>query len=164
MAGADSNRPSNDDDYLEGEEPVRPLTREEAEALRKRDPSVSMWRVVGMQAVAGILIAAIWWLVSGKFEGAASALYGAAVITLPQALMAGGLGRVRQSAAGTGPGGMVAGFMFWQFLKIGFAVLMLVGAGVALKWIVWPAVLVSMVACTQMNWLALLMRGRQPRN
>ena len=126
-------------------------------ALRAKDPQVSLWRVVGAQALAGLLIAAIWWIVTGKFDGAASALYGAAAITLPQALMARGLGRLK----GTGPGGMVAGFMFWQFVKIGFAVLMLVGAGVALKWISWPAVLVAMVVCTKMNWLALLMRGRR---
>ncbi|CAN5369691.1 hypothetical protein BH09PSE5_BH09PSE5_30300 [soil metagenome] len=55
---------------------------------------------------------------------------------------------------------MVAGFMFWQMVKIGFAVLMLVCAGVALKWIEWPAVLVAMLVCTKMNWLAPLMRGR----
>jgi ATP synthase protein I len=153
MARAISKLPTSD--LSEADEPVKVLTRQEAEALRAKDPSISLWRVVGAQALAGLLVAILWWAVSGKFEGAASALYGAATITVPQALMARGLSGMKQ----TGPGGMVAGFMLWQFVKIGFAVLMLLGAGMALKWIVWPALLVAMVVCTKMNWLALLMRG-----
>jgi ATP synthase protein I len=158
MAGAQSNH-SSFDEPLQEQEPVRALTRDEAQALLATTPPLSLWSVVGRQALAGIVVAGLWWLFSGKFEGAASALYGAAIITLPQALMARGLGRLKLQ----GPGGMVAGFLFWQFVKIGFAVLMLVGAGVALKWIVWPAVLVAMVVCTKMNWLAALAQGRRAR-
>lgn len=152
-AGVESNQWVGED----AEEPVKVWTREEAEALRVEQPQISLWRVVGLEALAGVVIAALWWLISGRSEGAASALYGAAAITLPTALMAFGLGRLRDTA----PGGMVAGFMFWQFVKIGFAVLMLVGAGIWLKWIVWPAALVAMVVCTKMNWLSMLLRGRK---
>lgn len=149
-------------DGEEGEAEPKALTREEAQALRRRQPSlvVSPWRVVAVQSVAGLVVAAIWWLVDSRSglrnEAALSALYGAAAVVMPHAVMALGLGRLK----GAGPGAMVMGFMFWEFMKIGLTVAMLLVAGVTLHWLNWPAVLVAMVVCTKMNWLVLLLRSR----
>jgi ATP synthase protein I len=53
-----------------------------------------------------------------------------------------------------------AGFMFWETLKIGVAVALLVIAAKVVPDLSWPALLITMVVCMKVNWLALLWRGR----
>src|SRR5262245_9193937 len=48
-----------------GEEaPIKPLTREEAEALSAKHPPISPWRVVTMQVVAGLVVTLIAYVVT----------------------------------------------------------------------------------------------------
>lgn len=138
--------------------PFRRLSREEAQALAKRDPSVSPWWVVTAQAAAGLVFAVIAAVVWGS--GAAwSAAYGAASVVLPNALMARGMTRRAGGGAGSAVA-MAAGFMFWEMLKIGVAIAMLVIAARVVPQLSWPVLLVTMVGCMKVNWLALLWRGR----
>lgn len=51
-------------------------------------------------------------------------------------------------------------FMFWEFLKIGVSVVMLAAAAKVVPDLHWPAMLVTLVVCMKMNWLALLWQGR----
>lgn len=141
------------------DQPFKTLTREEAQALRGRIPQVSPWRVVAVQAVAGLLctaIAAVVTQLMGQDSGAAwSALYGAAAVVLPAALLARGMTR------GTGnPVAAAVGFMFWEMLKIAVAIAMLVIAAKVVPNLSWPVLLVTMVVCMKVNWLALLWRRR----
>jgi ATP synthase protein I len=50
--------------------------------------------------------------------------------------------------------------MFWEMVKIGVAVAMLVAAPRVVQGLSWPALLVAMIVCVKMNWLALLWRPR----
>jgi ATP synthase protein I len=50
--------------------------------------------------------------------------------------------------------------MLWQFVKIGVSVAMLVLAPTILQPLSWPALLVGMVLCMKVYWLALSWRGR----
>jgi ATP synthase protein I len=50
--------------------------------------------------------------------------------------------------------------MFWEMLKIGVAVAMLVIAARVVRELSWPALLATMVVCMKVNWLALLWQGR----
>ena len=59
---------------------------------------------------------------------------------------------------------MVFGFMLWEFMKIALAVAMLVVAAKVVPNLSWPALLVAMVVCMKVNWLALLWRGRTKNN
>ena len=130
-------------------------SKEEAEAWRRVNPLVSPWRVVAGQAVAGLLCCAVVWAFTQRGEAAWSALYGAAAVVLPSALLARGMTR------GAGhPVVAAAGFMFWEFLKIGVAIAMLVIAARVVPHLSWPALLVAMVVCIKVNWLALLWRRR----
>ena len=70
---------------------MRALTRQEAQALAARSPSVSPWKVVAVQAVLGVGLAALVWLVTGERAAGLSALYGAAVVVVPAVLMARGM-------------------------------------------------------------------------
>lgn len=131
------------------------LSAEQARALRERQPMVSPWRVVAVQAVFGLLCTLIAWAVVPGPGAAWSALYGAAATVLPSALLARGMTR----GAGS-PVAAAAGFMFWEMLKIGVAIAMLVIAAKVVPGLSWPVLLVTMVMCMKVNWFALLWRGR----
>lgn len=136
--------------------PFKTLTREEAQSLRARVPALSPWWVVASQAVAGVVCAAIVWAVTQHSGAAWSALYGAAAVVIPGALLARGLTRRTSS----NPSTSWAGFMFWEAVKIAVAVAMLVAAAKVVPGLSWPALLVAMIVCVKMNWLALLWRRR----
>lgn len=136
--------------------PFKPLTRDEAQALRAKYPPMSPWRVVAVQAVAGALCAAVAWALGQRSGAAWSALYGAAATVLPNAMLARGMTRRLSS----NPGAAVFGFMFWEMVKIAVAVAMLVAAPRVVPDLSWPALLVAMIVCAKVNWLALLWQRR----
>jgi len=146
-----------DDAQGSDEAPVRALTRQEAQALVARSPSVSPWKVVGWQAGVGAVVAALVWLVTGEGSAARSALYGAAVVVVPAALMARGM---TSRLSSMNPGASAVSFMLWELLKISVSVVMLMLASGILQPLSWPALLVAMVLCMKVYWLALLWRGR----
>ena len=65
------------------------------------------------------------------------------------------------SAVKGAAGVAVFSFMFWEMVKIGVAVAMLVAAPRAVADLSWPALLAAMMVCVKMNWLALLWRRRR---
>ncbi len=135
----------------------RRLTREQAQALRASEPAVSPWRVVAVQALVGIAAAAVGGWLTGSSAVAWSVLYGAAVVVLPAALMARGMTSRLSSMA---PGTSAVSFMLWEFVKIGVSVAMLALAGRIVQPLVWPALLVGLVLCIKIYWVALLWRRR----
>ncbi len=136
---------------------VKPLTRDEAQALRAKEPAVSPWRVVITQVVVGAVVALLAGWVSGTAQGLWSALYGTATAVVPGALMARGM---THRFSGISPAASAVGVMFWSLVKIGVSVLMLVLAPRVVQPLSWPALLVALVLCIQVYWLALLWRGR----
>lgn len=151
-------RPGTWPDESEPEEaPVRALTREEAQALVARSPSASPRRIVTVQAVLGVGLAALVWLVTGERAVGLSALYGAAVVVVPAGLMARGISGQSSSMS---LGASAVGFMVWEFVKIVGSVAMLVLAPSVVQPLSWPALLVAMVLCLKVYWLALRWRGR----
>jgi len=137
------------------ERSFKTLTSDEAKALKTQLPMVSPWRVVGVQALVGLLCAAVVWVVTQRSSAAWSALYGALSVVLPGALMARGMTRGTRS-----PVAAAVGFMFWEMLKIAVAIAMLVIAARVVPQLSWPALLITMVVCMKVNWLALSWRGR----
>lgn len=119
------------------------------------NPILSLWRVVGAQALVGVLVA----LVAGYFFGQVSigysALYGAMAVCLPSAVFARGL-TSRVSSAN--PGSAVMGFFVWEMAKIGLTVAMLFAAPRVVTDLSWPAMLVGLVVTMKVYWLALGMR------
>jgi len=131
------------------------LTREQAQRLRAERPQLSPWRVVAMQIVAGVGVAVVAGLITRRMEVAWSALYGGATVVVPGALMARGMtSRLSSMSAGTG----AVSFMLWEFVKIAVSVVMLVLANRIVQPLSWPALLVGLVVCMKVYWLALLWR------
>ena len=137
--------------------PLKRLTRTQAQALRARLPKVSPWRVVGAQAVLGVVVAASAWLFTGSVSVAMSALYGAFVVVLPAALMARGATSPLTSLS---PLTSAVGMLVWTGVKMGLSVLLLALAVRVVQPLDWPALLVGLVVCLQVYWVALLWRGR----
>lgn len=135
--------------------PVRPLTRTEAQALLARHPSLTVWQVIAVQAGFGLLVALVWGAVLQSPISALSALYGAAVVVVPNALMARGV-------FGRGAGRSVGGLFIWEVIKLGLTGAMLALAPVWIKPLDWAAMLVNIVLCLKVIGVALLVwQGRE---
>jgi ATP synthase protein I len=138
---------------------VPALTREQAQALRVKNPPLSPWRVVGAQAVVGLVAALLAVLFTGKQSVMWSVLYGAATVVLPAALMARGM---TSPLASLSPVSGAVSFMLWEFVKIGASVALLFLAPKLVQPLSWPALLVGLVLCMKVYWVALSWRGRSP--
>ena len=138
------------------ERPFHRLTPAEAEAFRLRNPQLSPWRVIAAQLVLGAVAAAVAGFVGGRIA-AISALYGAAVVAVPGALMARG---ATSRLSSLSPAISAASMLGWELVKIALSIAMLVLATRIVPGVVWPALLASMVLCMQSYWFALLWRGQ----
>ena len=134
------------------QEAFEPLTAQQAVELRKRQPLLSVWRVVGFQALLGLLVAWLVWLVSGRMSAVYSAGYGALAVIIPAALFARGL---TSRVASANVGAAVFGFFLWEMVKIGLTVAMLLAAPRLVIDLSWPAMLVGLVVTMKVYWVAL---------
>ena len=146
----------DDDAY---DKPARRWSRAEVEALRQAEPVLSPWRVIAAQALLGLVAAGAIWLLAGT-AAAVSALYGAAVVALPGALMARG---ATSRISSISPVVSAASMLWWGLVKMGAAIAMLILAPRIVEGLVWPAMLATMVLCMQTYWFALLWRGRKAK-
>lgn len=139
------------------EPPVTPWTREQVQALEASQPRLSMWAVVGAQALVGALVVLAWWVWgNAPSPQARSAWWGAVAVVLPHAVMAWGL---RRQAAE--PSAALLGFMVWELVKIGLVVAILVAV---VKWVPdlsWPALLVALIGCLKVHLGVLLFWPRK---
>ncbi len=131
----------------------KPLTALEAQQWRQRNPPVSIWRIVFLQALVGLAVALVAWLVSGRSHVAWSAAYGALAVVVPAALFARGMVRQRVSA-----GAALVGMFGWELVKIALTVAMLAAAPRLVPGLSWLALLVSMVVTMKTYWIALMVR------
>lgn len=150
----------DDDAFEDQEDDFKTLTREEAQALRAQLPQISPWRVVVAQAAAGVAMAAVMRWFIGNMEAVWSALYGAGIVLMQSVLMARGLTKLSAMKANA----TAFNFMVWELMKIVIALAMLVAATWIVPGLSWLAMLVTMVVCMKMNWLALLWQGRVMTN
>jgi ATP synthase protein I len=148
-----------DDDTDEaGDAPPRPLSRDEARAVAAMDShAVSPWRVVAVQAAVGGVVALVAGLVTRRVEVFWSALYGAGVVVIPAALMARGMTSPLSSMS---PVGSAVSFMLWEGVKIAVSVVLLILAVRIVQPLSWPALLVGLVVCIKVYWVALAWRRR----
>ena len=143
------------EDFDDAQDAFEPLTAEQVRELRERQPLLSVWRVVAVQALVGALVAGVVWLVSGRVAAVYSAVYGALAVILPAALFARGL---TSPVASVNAGAAVFGFFLWEMVKIGLTVAMLFAAPRLVNDLSWPAMLAGLVVTMKVYWLALGMR------
>ena len=126
---------------FEDEEPdFKPLTAQEAQEWRSRNPGLSVWRVVAWQALLGVAVSLVAALFFGRAAIAWSVAYGACSVVLPAALFARGVAR-HGATAGTA----MMRFFVWELAKIVLTIALLVMAPYWVKDLSWLALLVGMV-------------------
>lgn len=141
---------------IEDEDPdFKPMTAEEAQAWRRRNPPVSIWKVVAGQALVGVLVALAAWLLSGKASAGWSAGYGALAVVVPAGLFARGVLRQR---ATPDPRAAIVGFFGWEIAKIVLTVALLAAAPRLVPELSWLALLAGMVVTMKTYWVALMVR------
>ena len=146
-------------DFPDGAEEAefKPLTKQEAQALRLRDPAVSPWWIVGLQCVAGLTVALVAWGVSGSSVVALSAAYGALAVIIPAALFARGLmSRFSSINAATAS----FGFFLWEAVKLAVSIAMIAAAPRVIEDLSWLALLAGLFVTLKMYWLAVLKRPK----
>lgn len=141
----------------EAEDPdFKPLTAQEADQWRSRNPPVSVWKVVAGQALVGLLVALGAWAVAGSVQAGWSAAYGALSVVIPAALFARGV--LRQKAS-INPRAAMVGFFGWEIAKIVLTVALLAAAPWVVPSLSWIALLVGLVVTMKTYWVALLVRS-----
>jgi ATP synthase protein I len=118
--------------------------------------------IVLAQAVIGALLVLLALAMFDGVEVARSVAYGAVAVVAPAAVMAYGIGRPLPENASPALG--VVRVLVWEGVKLALTVLLLVLAPRAVAPLSWPALLVAVVACLKVYWLALLWRGRWERS
>jgi ATP synthase protein I len=147
-----------DDTDEDSGKPFKRWTAQEAQALAAKDPhKVNPWRVIAVQIAVGLGVALVAGLVTGRVSVFWSALYGAGVVVVPGALMARGMTSPLSSVS---PIGSTVSFMLWQGVKIAVSVVLLILAVRIVQPLSWPALLVGLVVCIKVYWLALAWRRR----
>jgi ATP synthase protein I len=132
---------------------AKPFTPEEAALLRPTIVGLSPWVVVGVQAVAGLLVVLIVWLVSAQAAWMVSTAYGVFSVLLPAVFLARGLTRKRQVLT---PAQALAGVFFWEFVKVALTLVLLIVAPWVVMGLNWLALLAGFVVTMKASWIAML--------
>ncbi len=133
----------------------KPLTAQEAEQWRRRNPSLSPWRVVVGQALVGVAVALVAWLWTRDVRAGWSAAYGSLAVVIPAALFA--FGVLRQKSASR-PGLVMLGFFGWEVAKIVLTIALLAAAPRLVSGLNWLALVAGLVITMKTYWVALLVR------
>jgi ATP synthase protein I len=152
------------DEWEDGaQEPeFKPLTSEEAKQWRISQPVFSVWRLVGVQLLAGLAAGALGWLLTQSSPVAWSVLYGAASVVIPTALMAYGLTSSALSRLTSGfAQAAFAGFLLWEGVKVLLVVAMLWLAPTAVPGLSWLGLLAGLVVVLKVYWLGLWTQARR---
>ena len=137
------------------ESDFKPLTAQEAEQWRGRNPPVSVWKIVVGQVLVGVVVALAAWVLTGRASMGWSAAYGALAVVVPAALFARGVLRRKASA---NPRAAMVGFFGWEIAKIVLTVALLAAAPRLVPGLSWLALVVGMVITMKTYWVALLVR------
>lgn len=141
------------DSELEDEESqFKPLTAQEAQAWRQRNPQLSVGRLIASQCVVTLLVALVAWLIAGAAAGR-SAGYGGLAILLPTMVFARALGRQSPNA-----GAAMVRLFGWELVKLVLCIAMLAAAPRLITDLNWLALLAGLVLVMKTYWLALFAR------
>lgn len=130
----------------------KPLTAQEAEVWRSKNPALSVWKVLVAQALTGLMVAVSVWFVTGVASVGWSAAHGAVSVVVPAALFARGVFRHKVSV---NPRAAVVGFFGWEIVKIVLTVALLAAAPRLVPDLNWLALLAGMVITMKAYWVAL---------
>jgi ATP synthase protein I len=142
----------------------KPLTREEALEWRKRQPTLSIWRLVFAQLLVGALLGGLSWLLTQQAQVAWSVLYGSAAVVIPSAIMAYGLtsSALARLLAGVAQAAF-AGLLFWEGVKVLLTIVVLWLAPQAVPGLSWLGLLLGMAVTLKVYWAGFLIQSKRSK-
>ena len=149
-------------------EDFKPLTRDEAQQWRQRQPQTSVWRVVGWQAALALMAPWIALWLTQRSAVAWSVFYGGLCVVLPSALMAYGVtsSALSRMLARRFPGAgrlSLAGVFFWEGVKVLLSLAMLWSAPHWVPDLSWLGLLAGLVVSLKAYWLVFWQARRLKR-
>ena len=150
QAPSDKLKASATDDVTELE--FKPLTAEEAQAWRLKNPALMPWRIIGLQALVGVLMVLLTWLLTDERRLAASVAWGVVAVVIPAMVFVRALSRQMQVAQ---PKVALVGLFAWELVKIVLTVALLLAAPKLISDLSWLALVASFVVTIKVYWLAM---------
>jgi ATP synthase protein I len=138
------------------EEVYQRYSPQQAEQLRKTNPSISPWRVVLWMLVAAVVIG-LTSLSLFDLPTALSAAYGSLAVAIPAAVLARGM-TSPLSRMNAVSGAMA--FMLWEMVKIGLSIGMLMLAPSLIASLNWPALLIGLILTMKVYFLAAIYKPK----
>lgn len=120
---------------------TKALSRHEAQMIERGQPSIVMWFAIRFQLFFGGAVVLISLLFG--FWAAVCAAIGVACVLLPTILFVWRVSSVRASQYGASFS--LINFYFWEFVKVVCIILMLVGAFLYVKPLLWQALLAGFI-------------------
>ena len=159
MTNTHADHGSVDADNPDGvaDDEFKPLTAEEADQWRRRNPSVSPWWVVGMQVVAALVVAVVVGWGFGRAAGF-SAAYGALAVIVPAMVLARGL---RRQSLLKDSGAAFLSFVVWEVVKVVLTVALLLAAPRLVPLLNWLALVAGFVVTMKVYWVAAWLQSKR---
>ena len=154
------NTSAPEDEHVAEEPDFKPLTAEEAAEWRRRNPPVSVVRVVKWQLLVGVVLAVAVGLITQRAGWAWSVAYGAAAVVIPAAFFARGL----RLHLGAGQENLaMVRFFGLEIAKLVLTVALLVLAPWVVPGLNWLALVLGLVVVMKTYWLALWLLTRSAK-
>ena len=154
------NTSAPEDEHVAEEPDFKPLTAEEAAEWRRRNPPVSVVRVVKWQLLVGVVLAVAVGLITQRAGWAWSVAYGAVAVVIPAAFFARGL----RLHLGAGQENLaMVRFFGLEIAKLVLTVVLLVLAPWVVPGLNWLALVLGLVVVMKTYWLALWLLTRSAK-
>ena len=154
------NTSAPEDEHVAEEPDFKPLTAEEAAEWRRRNPPVSVVRVVKWQLLVGVVLAVAVGLITQRAGWAWSVAYGAAAVVIPAAFFARGL----RLHLGAGQENLaMVRFLGLEIAKLVLTVVLLVLAPWVVPGLNGLALVLGLVVVMKTYWLALWLLTRSAK-
>lgn len=139
----------------------KPLTADEAQAWRLKNPAILPWRIICLQAGVGVLMVLLTWLLMDEPQMAFSVAWGSVAVVIPAMVFARALSRQMQFGK---PKFALVGLFVWELVKIVLTVALLLVAPQVISDLSWFALVASFVVTIKVYWLAMMLGWMQRKS
>jgi ATP synthase protein I len=133
------------------EPPLVPWSHEQVAAFRAKHPELSMWRVVLIQGLVGVVLCVLIWGLGQPIQNAFSCAYGVFCVVFPGLVFVRGLHRLR--ALGSVQGSL-GGFFLWEFVKVLLTIALLALAPKVVDDLSWAWMILGLIVTLKSYWMA----------
>jgi ATP synthase protein I len=129
----------------------KPLTPQEAQVWRMKNPTTSPWLILAVQVAVAVVLAMLVGVLSDRSAWAWSVAWGGFAVVLPASLFARALSRQMKLASSNAA---LAGLFVWELVKVVLTMVLLAAAPKVISELSWLALLAGFVVTMKVYWLA----------